>query len=381
MVRRKVDHMRIRHWFWLLGGAGLLGLVALAIVMRAGIDGRIGYHAPIFDTDGRRILFVERRTRGFSFGLGYEHFTPPAHAFVLSDSFRLRRLDPATGAVETVRTWPGSPLEGRWLNTYRGRLYTLPRIRLRHGEGGHLEYAIRLWIPVQPRSEQYGLQARWNNKTLRLEERAEWSTEFTHTGGHLEDAVGPDTELMAPPGPDYYPSAILARDLGTGEIRTLLAGPDHAAAYPDGVPDRWLAEHSVAKDVARIRRIRTDHATSLARHRARGLSEGDAYNAAGRDMQRLGHYPKSPTLTARHVTTSAAGTPLIEIPVGELQSGVFPDIERSLAKPGTAVDKSGRYIINRDYRNSAKLNAMTKADVRTFWVKYRGEMYEMVIER
>ncbi len=204
----------------------------------AGIDSRIGFHAPIWDRDGTRVLFVERQTRGFSFGLGYEHFSLPAHAYVLSDRFSLRRLDPATGAVETLRDWPASPLEGRWLETYRGRLYTLPRIRLRHGEGGSLEYAIRLSIPTRPRAEQFDLQARWNNQTGRLDERAKWSTAFTAVSGHLEDAVGSTTELMGPPGPDYYPSAILARDLESGTVPTLLAGPDHDPADPDGLRAR-----------------------------------------------------------------------------------------------------------------------------------------------
>ena len=97
--------------------------------------------------------------------------------------------------------------------------------------------------------------------------------------------------------------------------------------------------------------------------------------------KRLGHYSKSPPLTARRVSASAADTPLIEIPEGEIASGVFPDIERALATPGTAVDKSGRYTIHRDYENSAKLNALIQTDMRRFWVRYRGEVYEMVIER
>ncbi len=371
-----------RRWlFWALGGAGLLGLIVVTVVLRAGIDSRTGYHAPIWDRDGTRVLYVERQTRGFSFGLGYEHFSPPAHAYVLSDRFSLRRLDPATGRVETLRDWPASPLEGRWLDTYRGRLYTLPRVRLRHGEAGSLEYAIRLTVPTRPRAEQYGVQARWNNKTRRLDERADWSTKFTTISGHLEDAVGPASELMAPPGPDYYPSAILARDLATGAVRTLLAGPDHDPADPDGLRARWIAEHSIATDVARLRTLRGDHAASLARHKARGLSEGEALLAVNRDMQRLGHYPKSPTLTARRVASSAAGTPLIDIPEGELASGVFPDIERALAAPGTAVDKSGRYTFHRDYQNSAKLNALMQTDMQRFWVRYRGEVFEMVIER
>ena len=343
----------------------------------ASIDSRIGFHAPIWDRDGTRVLFVERQTRGFSFGLGYEHFSLPAHAYVLSDRFSLRRLDPATGAVETLRDWPASPLEGRWLETYRGRLYTLPRIRLRHGEGGSLEYAIRLSIPTRPRAEQFDLQARWNNQTGRLDERAKWRTAFTAVSGHLEDAVGSTTELMGPPGPDYYPSAILARDLESGTVPTLLAGPDHDPADPDGLRARWIAEHSTAADVAHLRGLRGDHATSL----ARGLSEARRSWRRNATCKRLAHYPKSPPLTARRVSASAADTPLIEIPEGEIASGVFPDIERALATPGTAVDKNGRYTIHRDYENSAKLNALMQTDMRRFWVRYRGEVYEMVIER
>ena len=79
---------------------------------------------------------------------------------------------------------------------------------------------------------------------------------------------------------------------------------------------------------------------------------------------------------------AARGGPVIEIPPGEMQSGVFPDIERAIASPGTAVDKrSGRYLIHHDYQNSRKLNALLATDIERFWVRYQGRLYEMVIER
>ena len=374
--------MARKHWFWIVGGAAVLGLGLLAVVMRAGLDTRLGYHAPIFDSDGLKVLYIERETTGFSWGLGYEFFSPPAHAWTLSDRFRLRRLDPATGRIESLREWPPSPLEGRWLRTYRGRLYTLPSVRLRHAENGALEYAIRVSIPTRPRSEIYGVLARWNNQTGRLEERSEWSREHVPIGGYLEDAVAGEVELMAPPGPDYYPSAILLVDHGTGEVRVLLAGGDHQSSYPDGVAKRWIEEHSHAPEVNRLREMRGTHGRLVDRFRRQGMREGEALLSTGREMQRLGYYPKTPTLTARLVAGAERGGPVIEIPPGEMQSGVFPDIERAIASPGTAVDKrSGRYLIHHDYQNSRKLNALLATDIERFWVRYQGRLYEMVIER
>lgn len=46
---------------------------------------------------GEEIVFVHRETRSISWSLDYEHFSPPAHVYVLRDRFSLRRLDPGTG--------------------------------------------------------------------------------------------------------------------------------------------------------------------------------------------------------------------------------------------------------------------------------------------
>jgi len=61
-----------------------------------------GYFSPVFSPDRRSIYFIERRTRGFVWGLGIEHFTPPAHAFVLDDRISLNRLQRDSGQIEIL---------------------------------------------------------------------------------------------------------------------------------------------------------------------------------------------------------------------------------------------------------------------------------------
>ncbi len=111
-------------------------------------------------------------------------------------------------------------------------------------------------------------------------------------------------------------------------------------------------------------------------------------NSGPRDFfNTLGYYPKTDTVTARRlsgVEKERAGNAaeLIRIPFGEMQSGVFPDIEKALADPGTEIDKNmGRYTIHRDYENSAKLNALIASGRNKFLVAYQEQIFELTIQR
>ena len=62
-----------------------------------------------------------------------------------------------------------------------------------------------------------------------------------------------------------------------------------------------------------------------------------------------------------------------------MASGVFPDIEKAIASPGTEIDKSGRYIVHRDYTTSARLNAWLDGGAREFVVRFRGATYRIEV--
>jgi hypothetical protein len=102
-----------------------------------------------------------------------------------------------------------------------------------------------------------------------------------------------------------------------------------------------------------------------------------------REMQRLGLYPKPPTLVARALRQGDAlveAWPVFDVSEGEMRSGVLPDIEKALATPGTEVEKSmGSYIIHRDYENSAKLNTYLDGGGRAFYLTYDEVTYEVTV--
>ena len=89
-------------------------------------------------------------------------------------------------------------------------------------------------------------------------------------------------------------------------------------------------------------------------------------------------------LNARLVGTTDGYTEMFgyEIAAGEMQSGIFPDLEQAIANPGVAIDKDiGRYVIHDHYKNSAKLNALLASGGDRFRVGYLGKIYAITIDR
>jgi len=379
---------------WLLAVITILIVVsALALVARVrGIPGIAERHrlegvfAPAYDEAGEALYFVHRETRGTSIGPGWEHFTPPARARISHDAFSLRRLDLASGRVEVLESWASSPLAERRISTYRGRIFTVTMARIRVVEGS-VEYRVRMSVPRQPTSELYRLAGIWRPDAAERAEgikRAEWEEGHSELSGYDRTPLSGRWEAIAAPGPESYPSAIVAFDASTDEVRVLVETPAYREQHPDGVPVAWLHEWARRPEIERIDDLRTTYAELLDRFRAEGLTETEAWLAATREMQRLGFYPKPTTLVARALSSGEArldSWPHFVVPEGEMQSGVFPDIEKALAAPGTEVDKRmGSYIIHRDYENSAKLNAYFDGEGRTFYVTYDEVTYAVTVQ-
>ncbi|MHC4816224.1 MAG: hypothetical protein ACYTFN_24480, partial [Planctomycetota bacterium] len=353
----------------LAGVAVVLGLVAVLAYL--GFARHEGYFSPIFSPDGGSVYFVQRNTTGFTWGLGWEHFTAPAHAYALSDRFSLRRLDLESGQVQVVKDWPQSPAVRRHLRAYRGRIFQLANARLGFAENGELEYKVRISITRVPRSERHILSRVWDDSLGAVVEDDAWQDKDATASGYAEDSVRGTQELIALKGEEMFPAAILLRDHGDGSERILLRNGDFDDLYSEGVPARLVDEQSHFAQITRIRNLRKTQADLLARFRAAGLTEGEAYARTSKEMQRLGFYPKSPTITATKVAEAGGDLPLFEIAEMEMASGVFPDIEKAIASPGTAIDDpNNRYVIHRDYENSAKLNALLATGAKRYRVRY-----------
>jgi hypothetical protein len=112
-----------------------------------------------------------------------------------------------------------------------------------------------------------------------------------------------------------------------------------------------------------------------------GRSEGQAMLDANREMQRLGSYPKAPTLVAEPAGCDAA-SPLFSISDAEFTFGLFPDVEGAIENPGTEVDKSAvAYITHRDYTTSRQINEYLDGGHSIFFVRARDACWRMTIRR
>jgi hypothetical protein len=245
-------------WRVQLGGARGLGIIAVAAVLGicafvylaglVAVERHRGYLAPVWGADGGAVYLVQRDTFGVVWGMGWEHFSPPAYAYVLSDRFSLRRLDPESRTVEVLEAFDGSPVAGRVTRHYRGRIFNGASARIAPAEGG-VEFLIRMNVPKQPRSETWALAGTWAPDAP---SGARWSMEWAGTTATEDAVLMNGVELIAVKGRESFPAAVLAVE-ADGEARVLLKNDHFDDLYPDGVPPRQIAERSSRERIERVR--------------------------------------------------------------------------------------------------------------------------------
>ncbi len=355
------------------GGAWWLGLVTW--------ETHTGYFGPAFSRDGKHVYAVTRETRGITWGMGWEHFTPPAYAYALSDRFSLVRIEVESGRSEALESWPSSPVTQRIIREYRGRVFNTVSAAVRQEDTGAVRYQVEMAIPVVPVSEVHRIAGIWAAAGGK-KERGEWNRGGHSGTGLSEPVLSGQVEIFTARGPEFFPSAIVLLDHRTMTTRVIAKSSAYAGRYPDGPKVEELLPVSRKKDIERVAelvRVRNEH---VARYRAQGLSEIEALLKTNRDLEDLGHLPRSPRIVATRLaaTTADLGLPLFEIAEAEMASGVFPDIEKAIAAPGAEIDRSmGKYIIHRDFANSAKLNAHFSGGGRDFLVRFRGQTYRVEV--
>lgn len=111
-----------------------------------------GFFAPVWSADGQQVYYLERDTRGLVWGFGWEFFTPPASAYVISDRLTLRRLDIASGKSELLERFDGSPVVGRVTKHYRGSIFNFISARIEPGGQG-IDFLVRMDVPRVPMSD------------------------------------------------------------------------------------------------------------------------------------------------------------------------------------------------------------------------------------
>jgi hypothetical protein len=366
----------------LLGGL-LLGLLLAAVA--AGVYGlgllRIeahqGFFAPVWDRDGKAVYLLQRDTRGVVWGLGWEHFSPPAWSHVLSDRLSLLRLDPESGRTEVLETFEGSPLQGRTTRHYRGRIFNFLSARIDPTEKG-VDFSVRMQVPRVPTSEQWALQGQWRPGAPA---RAQWSMKWAGSMAAPDQILVGGVELMTVRGRESFPAAVIAVD-AAGTSRVLLKNGAFEDLYPDGVPDRLIRERSSRERIERGREMRRVREDLIARYRGQGMNEGEAMLRAHDEMETLGYYPKSPRLVAKLVSEPPSGVRVFDIPDDRFRVGLFQDIARAIAAPGAEVKTStGTYLKYYDDATGPDLKAWRNAGNDRFAVRTGGTLYLLEVRR
>lgn len=343
------------------------------------IQSHEGYFSPVFSPDRRSVYFIERRTRGFVWGLGVEHFTPPAHAYVLNDEISLKRLDRDSGGIETLAHWPSSPLVRKHTRNYRNRIFSVLSAQLQFNDEGDLDFAFGLSIPRQPRSESWSVRGRFapgaGNQPL-----PNWQSGERPLYGHARYVLDGDWELIHFYGEAAFPPAISLYRKDGNQVRIIKRAPGFDEQYPDGIPTRLLADRSVRRTVEHLDALADTRQRLLASYRARGLSEGDAMLRTTDALRSLGFYATPETLTAHPVTEAPAGAAVFEISAREFTVGLFQDIGKAIQSPGTRVEKNmGKYVRHRDFDTSERLNRFLENGGTRFFVKTEDGIHEIEI--
>jgi hypothetical protein len=357
-----------------------------AIAFTAWIAGLVGapradgYLSPVFSPDGQAVFAVARDVLATKVGFGHQFFTPPATVRLHRDRFKLIRLGVTDGRMTVVEELPPSPLEGARISAYHGAIFGVPHAHLRWTKG-LLEYEVAVTRHDTPASRTFVIRRTWNPAAPAAESQPSWQEAYTSRSGDEPSQLHADLEVLAIPGDELMPCAIAVVGRNDARARLLVETPVCRKRYPAGLGPDELRPISRRADIERAAHIRTTHAALVERGRQAGLSEMQALLAAGKEMSRLGLYPKTTTLVAA-AAECASASPLFRIADAQFDAGLFQDIAEAIASPGEEVDKSmGAYGTHSDYTTSREINEYLDAGNSVFFVEARGRCWRVTITR
>ena len=364
----------------------VVGVFVRGAMSQRGVKSDEGYFAPVYSPDGQYVYFLERSTSGTVEQTSAPALFSPAKfdVQVAKDRFILKRLHVENGQIEELRRLPPSPIEGRRYEKV-GSPFHVPGARLRFTEDHQLEFTVCLTIYQAPIAKEYLSSGIWASGAAEITDA--WKESACMISGYDEWPLWGDWELQRVPRFGFFPVAIVAYNHVTRDVRVLVKNRDYDRLYPNGVPLRLLVENSNRAGMERAQTVRRVHKELLLKYKAMGMTEVQALLRTGKDMQQLGYYPKTTMIVARRLSRTEAARnrdkdALFRIPKGEMESGIFHDIEQAIARPGEEIDKSsGDYNIHRDYSTSARLNKFLQAGNTRFYVEYLGETFELTINR
>lgn len=336
-----------------------------------------GFFAPVWDHNAEGVYYIQRDTTGINWGMGWEHFSPPAYAYMFSDTISLRHISTSDGQAEILYQWTNSPVMGRIVRNYRGRIFNSISANITPDDAG-LTFKVRVRVPKVPRSESWSLTGQWwPAKSASSDWKQTDITGFATPDGVLRKGK----EILTAPGLESFPSAVIIVN-ADGTHETLLKNRTHDELYPDGISRLQIAAHSNRKRIERSRELRQVKAALVARYKSEGMIEGAAILKAYDEMENLGYFPKSPRLVAERLQHPPDDLKIFAIPPDYFKAGLFQDIAAAIASPGKEVQTgTGTYLKYYDDDLGLRLKAWREQGNDSFSIKTGDEIYRLDIRR
>jgi hypothetical protein len=341
----------------LLIGAGMLATATVP-------EHRTAYLGAVFTPDGAAVVTVRHELDAWVFGPGWEMVTPPARVRIRRDRYFVVRLDRTTGRERVLATLPPSPIEGTWLRAYRsqGYGYGYPQAGL-SWPNGTLEWRVSLTTAGSDRQRVYGIASR----------APAWTpVQTAAVSGDDRAVLSGDDEVVVVPS---APCAVLLLNEARKTVRAL--STLDRCRNPLSLEFADTRQYANRARLERLARIEAMRAEVIRAARTGGASEGQAALDAIDALEQAGYYARPAqlvaTLLSREETAArrAQGTlaPLFSISAMEFRVGLFPDIERATAAPGTEVRYAGPYLRHSEFKTSDAINAAIAAGTHQFFVE------------
>lgn len=368
-------------WRWLLAVTVALGVGAVWVSGIAAYRRSTGYAAPVFSRDGASVFAVRRSVSAATVGFGYEFWTPPASVFIRRDQFAVVNIRIADGHLTTVAELPPSPLTGERIQAYHGAIFGSASAAL-GWKGDTLEYEVAITRHDTPLSRTFVARGQWDAISKALREPATWTSGTPSLGGDDEAQLYGRFEVLAVPGEEGLACALVIQHADTRAVQALVQTPPCTAKYPSGITAAHVAPLSRRAAIERTLTIERTYADLVGRGVAAGVNDGEARLQANREMARLGYFPRPTTLTATPATCRADDN-VFAISDEEFRVGLFQDIARAIAQPGTDVDKDiGDYVHHQSFDTSRRINEYLSPREHTrFFVQTSTACWQMQITR
>jgi hypothetical protein len=329
------------------------------------------FHSPVFGPDGKTVFYIERNSRGFSWGPGMEFFTPPASVIIARDEFAIKQVDIESGIKSTVHVF-NVPHKGV-RKEYRNRLFGIPSTELRWEEN-KLTYKIGLDVlPDGPNTQRKEWSRGFWDPDATVTENSTWAKAHDTANPWHDGTLKGDLEVI-----NYKEIAIILKGKGKKDHRIFLLS-DTSRLSREEILAADLKWHSHRERIERIDKLMDTRAQLMANYISSGLSEGDASLRTSEDLERMGLIPKGPKITAEKVTIMSEDLPEFAISDEEFRFGLFQDIEEAIKSPGAEINFRGNYIRHRDFNTSRKINSWIQKGNMSFYVRTSSGFYLMTI--